>query len=122
MSATSFDMAQIFFSTPLPPGATSADFTLPGANTDKGSRVFSLIVNRDLGAMLPDGTFDANQDAVITVRQLAGDGVTQLTLATLIGTAFTPMTSFMPDARGGVLSIVNSGPGNVCCVQVTDDL
>jgi uncharacterized protein YoaH (UPF0181 family) len=79
-----------------------------------------LTVFRDSGLVLANGTHDVNQSAVVTVQQLAADGVTQNVLATGNFSGGAGVELFMPDPAGGVCSIANAGPGTIQSVSVSD--
>jgi hypothetical protein len=115
-------MSQTYFSqSPLGPGQTSGTFAPPVPVGGSGAQTCQLTVFRDPGRQLADGTYDVNQPAVITVRQLAADGTTQVTLLiTTCNGGGTSVELFIPDPAAGVCSIVNSGPGHVTSLSVSD--
>ena len=110
-------MSQIYFSQPLRAGQTSSTF-LPPVNT--GNAALLLTCTRDAGLKLADGTYAINQPATVTVRQLAADNVTQVTLVSGNHYGASSVEMLQPNQNGGVISIYNAGPGDLTCVSVSD--
>ncbi len=103
-----------FSATNLGPGQSTPGFTLPTSSNDgTGSKTFALLVYRDGGATLPDGTLDINQPAPITVVQ---DGV----LLAHLGNSSATACVFAPNPAGGTITVTNVGPGFVSSLQVVD--
>ncbi len=105
----------VFFSrSNLGPGQSTPGFTLPTANNDgTGSQSYVLLVFRDGGATLADGTLDIDQSAAITVVQ------DEILLASLGHTSATAC-AFSPNPAGGTITVSNLGPGFVSSLQVVD--
>lgn len=106
---------QIYHATsPLDAGETSSTFTLPfrvEGHGETGSRLFVARAYRDRNAD------DANELAPVSVQRQADDGSWQT--VTTIQTNYGDARPF--EGEGGInYRIVNEGPGDVLCVQVTD--
>jgi hypothetical protein len=102
----------------LTAGQTSQSFTVN--DNDGRPHILAVVVNRDMGALLPDGSFECNRNISLTVQQVDVTGH----LATLVtDNGFLGASSEMlvqPQAGGGALSIVNNGPGTIHNVTVRE--
>jgi hypothetical protein len=88
---------QTFFATQLMAGRPSASFTPPVSNAGDGtgSVVLRLILSRNPG-----------EDGAVSVRQLAADGTTQVTLGTINGSDCELLFQTAPT---GTVSLLSTG-------------